>query len=186
MSKHEPQLGELITEEHPLRDAVHIAVAPVKAKDHMTPGAALRFVEGSTEEVEHGGLWENCIGIVDPFLSKAVKPGDRFWMYMKPRSITGLRHDWNHPAFPVTNPAVAADVAVAQEWVRSFASRWSYSFDEFMAGAREYVLKNYEMDDKWAQLDVPEADWAMFWECFHTLTGMSIGSKEKEFVRCCP
>jgi hypothetical protein len=39
------------------------------------------------------------IGIVDPFLDQPVRPGEEFWVFVYPNTITGMRHYWQHPAF---------------------------------------------------------------------------------------
>ena len=77
------------------RDAIHLAVEPVKAKDYLQPGEAVT-VNGDrlTDETT------SFVGIVDPFLTVNVKPGQYFWLIVYPRQITSLRHVWSHPDFP--------------------------------------------------------------------------------------
>ncbi|MFO0822607.1 MAG: hypothetical protein U0792_05710 [Gemmataceae bacterium] len=43
------------------------------------------------------------VGIVDPFLREAVRPGQRFWLFMYPNTVTTLRHEWTHPAYATTS-----------------------------------------------------------------------------------
>lgn len=92
-----PQLGKLIDENERRRDAVHIAIAPVTAASHLAPGQPVGLIqEGNIELV---GSCDQNIGIVDPFLKDTVEPGQRFWLFLYPGTITGLRHLWTHPAF---------------------------------------------------------------------------------------
>jgi hypothetical protein len=92
-----PQLGKLIEDGDRRRDAIHIAVAPVTASDRLAPGQHVGLVqEGNLELVGPSG---RTIGVVDPFLVEDVEPGQRFWLFLYPGTITGLRHVWTHPAF---------------------------------------------------------------------------------------
>lgn len=77
-----PGIGKLITDGTQGRDAIHIAVIPMKAVMHMHPGTRL------------------VNGIVDPFLRSQVNPGEWFWLFLYPNTTTSLRHVWSHPAFP--------------------------------------------------------------------------------------
>lgn len=92
-----PELGQLIVDGDRRRDAIHIAVAPVMAVDRLTPGQHVGLVEEG--DLERVGLCDRNIGIVDPFLGAAVEPGQRFWLFLYPGTVTGLRHIWTHPAF---------------------------------------------------------------------------------------
>jgi hypothetical protein len=99
-----PQLGQLITDGDRRRDAIHIAVAPVAAASRLTPGQHVGLIgEGNVELVGPG---ERNIGIVDPFLSAPVEEGQRFWLFLYPGTITGLRHVWTHPEFTAAAAAV--------------------------------------------------------------------------------
>jgi hypothetical protein len=91
-----PQFGRLIDDGDRRRDAVHIAVVPVTAIDWLTPGQHVGLIKGNTEMV---GPCSSNIGIVDPFLTQRVEPQQRFWLFLYPGTITGLRHVWTHPAF---------------------------------------------------------------------------------------
>jgi hypothetical protein len=79
------------------RDAVHVAVAPTTAPRELQPG----------QHVDQHGNPEGPgvipVGIVDPFLREPVPPGRRFWLFLYPNTVTSLRHEWTHPAFPTTS-----------------------------------------------------------------------------------
>ncbi len=99
-----PQLGRLIEDGDRRRDAIHIAVAPVTAAVRLLPGQHVGLVQEGN--VELAGPCEHPIGIVDPYLSGVVEPGQRFWLCLYPNSISGLRHIWSHPVFAKAAAAV--------------------------------------------------------------------------------
>lgn len=96
MKDETPKLGYLIEDGETRRDAIHIAVAPVEATCDLNPGQPIGLLEGSREQV---GPTNNPIGIVDPFLKGKIKAGQRFWLFLYPNTVTGMRHYWKHPAF---------------------------------------------------------------------------------------
>lgn len=69
------------------RDAIHVPVLSVVAQVKLSPG----------EDVGADGTRNDPIGIVDPFLTKRVEPGEIFWLFIYPRTISTLRHVWDHP-----------------------------------------------------------------------------------------
>ena len=100
-----PNPGHLLGDER-RRDAVHVAVAPVTANEPLQPGQRIGLVEPGS--VDLAGVCETPIGIVDPFLCEQVETGQRFWLFLFPNSVTGLRHVWTHPAFTVASRKVNA------------------------------------------------------------------------------
>ena len=95
MSANPVPVGKMITEPNPGRDAIHIAIAPCVAQCVLEPGTAVS-AEGYPPP---GG---RLVGIVDPFLGERVLPGQRFYIFLYPNTVTSLRHEWEHPAFPKT------------------------------------------------------------------------------------
>lgn len=80
MADHTKLVGTIL-ESDPGRDAVHIALAPMIALREMRPGERLKD------------------GIVDPFLTRNVQPGQRYFLFLYPGTVTRLRHVWTAPGF---------------------------------------------------------------------------------------
>jgi hypothetical protein len=80
------------------RDAVHVAIAPTTAPCELRPGQHVD-PRGNPE-----GPGVVPVGIVDPFLREPVQPGQRFWLFLYPNTVTSLRHEWTHPAYPTNSP----------------------------------------------------------------------------------
>lgn len=95
MSDAQTKLGQLIDGDRN-RDAVHIAVAPVIAAVELKAGMRI----GLTSDGRAARVVNEIIGIVDPFLTTSIDPGDKFYMFLLPNTITDLKHVWTHPAFP--------------------------------------------------------------------------------------
>ncbi len=71
-------LGKIITTPH-VRDAIHVAIAPVVAGEQLSPGEHVGLCLDGTAAAEDGVLDNGAsIGIVDPFLKKKVKKGEAF------------------------------------------------------------------------------------------------------------
>lgn len=88
-----PTIGQLIAPNAVVdRDAIHVAVLPAVAGDELIAGEDVGInAEGLATGSAH------AIGVVDPFLHDAVKVGERFWIFIFPGAVTGLRHNWSHP-----------------------------------------------------------------------------------------
>lgn len=117
-------LGKLITTEQQ-RDAIHVAVAPVVAAEVLYPGQHVGFLPGG----QVGGAGEH-IGIVDPYLKEFVNKGGSFWLFLYPQTVTGMRHEWSHPAFSgldrlptpeQVQSAVGNDKSESEKWLRAYA-----------------------------------------------------------------
>lgn len=133
------QLGKLIEGGDARRDAVHVAVAPVRAGGDLSRGARVRFDPTTSEVffVPHGA---EAVGVIDPFLDVMVVPKGRWcWLFVHPGTVTGMRHHWEHPAFPdqplPTREQVTAgepgpagskrlsDLQYSEEWLRRYAEK---------------------------------------------------------------
>jgi hypothetical protein len=98
---YQPKLGKLC-DDNDRRDAVHVAVAPVIAAENLQWAQHVKL--NAKGEAVAAYSEDDSIGLVDPWLTDHVRPGERFWLFLKPGTITGLRHVWTHPAFKVNVP----------------------------------------------------------------------------------
>jgi len=126
------------------RDAVHVACIAVTAKVSMHPG---------TDVGADGDPKSKPVGIVDPFLKEAVPTGSRFWLYLYPRTITGLNHHWSHPDFPEEKKgefviyeesykAMGEDKARSERWLEDFADSSDVpSYDELRLATEHVAME---------------------------------------------
>lgn len=165
------------------RDAIHIAVAPVTAAQRMQPGQRIGPVGGDTTQAAPSA---SPIGIVDPFLTEPVELGQRFFMFLLPNTITGLRHEWTHPVF---NSGVSPEKMNSEAWIRDFAASVPLSYETIMEGAEawvwdrehngygEYLCFGGLLEGK----GVPGA----FWPHYEVVTGATVAEKHRgSFFSC--
>lgn len=81
------------------RDAIHLAVVPCEAACRLEPGTKVGLLPSGAASDD---ITLERVGVVDPFLQTAVRSGQRFWLWIRPATVTSLRHHWSHPAFPET------------------------------------------------------------------------------------
>lgn len=91
-------LGKIITGPA-VRDAVHVAVAPVTARHRILPGQRVKVENGLASLTTTPGH-----GIADPFLREPVEAGQKFFVWLYPGTVTSLVHHWTHPAFDPALP----------------------------------------------------------------------------------
>ena len=169
-----PKLGKLIEGNVP-RDAIHIAVAPVVAAELLQPGAHVGLVAGRASE-----LAKPLIGVVDPFLKRAVAEGQQFYLFLYQGTITSLRHEWVHPAFANTDDE---KIRAAKEWITSWANIWGEDYETVVMHANAYL----DSGDYWSEggrfesESVPDE----FWTHFERATGRSVEHDERgSFFSC--
>jgi hypothetical protein len=173
------KVGRLIRESGE-RDAIHIAVAPVFSSETVHPGCPLSLAEGSTEQVVP--YMDNPVGIVDPFLKGAVYPGQKFYMFLFPNTVTSLRHEWTHPAFdagvaaPVIGEAgvVSGDLlSAARGKIEDMAHTLDMTYDALMKAADDFVrYGDYTVqhgDEHWRDTFPGFAE--EFWRAWEVVTG---------------
>ncbi len=153
-------LGQLIEGEQQ-RDAIHIAVAPVEAGETLQPGSHVGILaDGSV------GDCDNPIGIIDPFLERKVRKSEKCWLFLYPNTVTGLRHDWTHPAF-IAKPYNR--VSESEQWLRCYATRIDVDYDELMANAGDAALHGayWSEGGRFEGMSVEDE----FWDHWEIVTG---------------
>lgn len=153
------KLGEIITTpQH--RDAVHVAIAPVKAGEMLHSGQRVCFASEAYNIAVALFGERKAIGIVDPFLQQSVREGQTFWLFLFPGTITALRHEWTHPAF---NDEANLDKSYSERWLRGYAAKMNCydngeeAYQRLIEGLREGEIFSHGSDlHSFADLD--EAD----------------------------
>jgi hypothetical protein len=173
------------------RDAVHIALAPVTAADRLYPGQHIGFRKGN----EMVGVSDQPLGIVDPFLPSFVETGERFWMFLYPNTISGLRHVWTHPSFMPETPQYTKEES--EKWLREFCRTADCpSYEVVIAAAvgdpvspvDGYKEEAYENDGDYLFFSGRDAHSSIpseFWDHVQNLTGKEIPSYKRAKAFSC-
>jgi hypothetical protein len=158
------------------RDAIHIALAPMVAARQLLPG---QHIDHGDTELELMGP----LGIVDPFLTKPVEPGQRFWLFLYPNTVVGMRHQWEHPAFDPPS------TSMSEHWIRDFAARIPLDYSVLMEGAADWVRSKAR--GRWGNYlvlggllegeSVPDE----FWPHYERVTGTQVAEEHRgSFFSC--
>jgi hypothetical protein len=190
-------LGTIINAEQK-RDAIHLAVIPVKAISRIYPGTEIKLIDNKPVQIDHS---EDATGIVDPFLEESVAAGQWFWMILKPRTITSLRHVWEHPDFP-TEKEITLDeklqkqvlqtkkligaLSVKEEavmWMDNYVAALPMSKETLFTAAESWLEDN----DYLSQGSLLEGEYVNddFWDHYEIITGQVIDNGKKgNFFSC--
>lgn len=176
-------VGKIITGPA-MRDAIHIAIAPCIASEKLYRGDHVGLDSLGMAVSTDGNISTDPkpIGIVDPYLTGSVVKGQKFWLFLYPKTIKGLRHHWSHPSFPDADKEKAQLKTDSHYWIEDFAKEHGYTMDAVMEGAERYLKDGTCMDDNHSGFTVPDA----FWGHFEAVTGKKLGNREPHFFTCCP
>lgn len=170
-------LGMIISE-HENRDAIHLAVEPIKSTVKVFPG----------QDVNSKGVPEEpFVGIVDPFLKNPVHPDQWFWLVIYPRKIQSLRHVWTHPAFEGETQKSLSDVEKSKEWIESFSKEHGIIFEEMIQGATDFIKSDgfhqIELSEDFYDAQTPDE----FWEHYEIFTGHKVFKHKihHSLFKCC-
>lgn len=130
----------MIIDETAKRDAIHLAVEPVIAKEILIAGEHVTIDGRQCNNRDDS----KAVGIIDPFLDRPVLPGERFWLVVYPRQITSLRHVWEHPKFPPSEFQIdegeMTEVERSKKWIKDLIN----GYREEIEGSSYYYMDNYE------------------------------------------
>lgn len=166
----QPKLGELLSTEED-RDAIHIAIAPCVAAMILTSGAP----------VGADGTQNAPVGIVDPFLTVPVHPGDRFYIFLYPNTITSLKHLWTHPDFDDPDKGAGKKWLAKVELERA-AVICDMSLDELLDATKRWLRNSeevsYPMNE---EPELPEE----FWDAYEIYTGEKVPDPARQHFFSC-
>jgi hypothetical protein len=169
MSHAQEDIGKLI-DGRGERDAIHVAIMPVMAAETLQPGQHIGFKKGGWQVTATPDAPHKLIGIVDPFLPRAVAEGQRFYMCLYSQTITSLRHNWSHPAISEDGGGVGSP---SEKWLRDFALSVDADYHEMMQIAATHCTGERWGGDylieggKWEGQSTPDE----FWTHFEIVTG---------------
>lgn len=165
-------IGKIITTPQG-RDAIHVAVMPAEAADHLEPGAFVGF-NGDGKMTE---LRKPYLGVVDPFLNENVKPGERFWLFLIPGSISTLRHVWTHRDIPDSEASAAKDIE-ARGRLDEFAKELNVSREEMFEAIENC---RHGGDPLYSHSYEGMGVYDGFWRDYETVTGKPDPNKEGRY-----
>lgn len=157
------------------RDAIHLAVEPCIAAEILKPGDHIGIIngKGTTNAIKK-------LGIVDPFLIDPIQENEMFWLIVYPRTITSLRHVWEHPNFPNKNPNEES-----KQWIFDFAKRIHQNYNDLMEAAERWVQNEDYTYDNTESYKNHSAEFDEFWKHYEIITGKKPQSKEAFFTCSC-
>lgn len=184
-------MGGLLPDDAGGRDAVHVAVFSAFSDEKLLPGQDVAVAEQGEGDAQVTGRG-NTIGIVDPFLKSAVAPGERFWVYLYPRTITALSHRWCHPAFEasVSNYTPPSQKLESEKWLRDFVARSDCpSYEEVVGKAAAFIngAADHQWSNEYLHFDGQDAHGEIppeFWNHVETLTGLKITGERPAYFSC--
>jgi len=179
MNNSEPKLGQLI-DPTAQRDAIHVAIVPLKAGCDLWRAGKIKLKYGSTDIALPADYdVKEAIGIVDPFLDQyEVKEGQWFWGILTPGTVTGMRHQWEHPKFD----AVQTTSNEHEQWLHDFCDRWNFDYDELISagvGTDKWRYVTARGNDLHSRHELG-SDYDEFWMHLEALTGKKFDTDHRE------
>lgn len=113
------------------KDAIHIAIAQVRAGEELKAGDRVGFKEGNEVVFKD----TNTIGIIDPFIEGKVAKDCLCYLFLFPNTVTSLTHNWEHPLFNRTPERIE----VARKWLGdNCGDYYDYGYGDPDGRVKEY------------------------------------------------
>lgn len=182
-------MGTILPDDAGGKDAVHVAVASAVSDVRLRPGqdVGIEIIDGRDVKARPVSSTTEGVGKVDPYLSAIVEPGQRFWLYLYPRSITGLNHNWSHPAFPDAKPDQLyinpAGRLASEQWIRDWAEGYGVTYSDMIDAAKEH-LKTGDYFSRGGTFEgeyVPDE----FWTHYERVTGEVVKTDDRQSFFSC-
>lgn len=182
-------MGGILPDDAGGRDAVHVAVFSAVSRERLNPGQDVCILSQHEPDTMVSSKGTK-VAIVDPFLSRAVLPGERFWAYLYPRTITSLSHRWGHPAFEntattYTNPS---SKLAAEQWIRDHIQYVADCppYEQLLERAAEYI--DHDDGSEYIHFDGSDAHGSIspeLWEKIEIVLGKKSTSRPAYFSCAC-
>lgn len=159
--------------------AIHIAIAPVVANKYLAPGRRIGFVNDDSETVSDEV--EKYIGIVDPFLENLVLPGQRFFMFLLPNTITSLKHNWSHPDFG--NESKTKKKKASEAWMEDYCRQYGVTPEDMIEAAGNFLEGGdyFNRGGTFEGESVPDE----FWDHYEVIVGTKVSHGDRESFFTC-
>lgn len=184
-------MGDILPDDAGGRDAVHVAVFSATANGRLHPGQGVVLIEHGEDRDAKVAPSFDAIGIVDPFLDAVVEPGERFWVYLNPRTITALSHRWSHPSFEGAGTTYVApsQKLASEEWLREWTARADCPGYEAVMDAASRIADGETVgrDDEYMHFDGRDASGEIppdFWHHAEIVLGQPIMGRKASYFSC--
>ncbi len=160
---------------------------PVIASETLKPGTHVGWASEQNEVKAHSAPF----GIVDPFLTKPVKKGESFWLFLYENTVTGMRHHWEHPAFPLMASTDSKGIGArdpecaSKRWIEDFAARIDQTYNSVMDAADLYLDSGEHTYDNTEAYKDHWDEFADFWKHYEVVTGKTVKDKDSFFTCSC-
>lgn len=163
------------------RDCIHIAILPVIAAENLHRGEEIGLIYGTKDQVKskQRAYDLNPIGIADPYFEEyTIEKGQRFWCFLFPGTVTGLRHHWTHPEVDQQSVEFLSE---SEKWLREFADRWNFDYDDMISESHyEEGYITARGIDLHNRNQLASGDEDKFWDHIEVLTGFRATTNHKE------